>query len=51
MKITQLENQPWKRRIPAIASREIVAAEVCYHRTCYNGRDESLEDRYAHLES
>ena len=24
-------------RILAIASREIVAAEACYHRTCYKG--------------
>ena len=52
-------------RILAIASREIVAAEACYHRTCYkgytraeaspsvasNGCGESLEDEYANLES
>ena len=52
-------------RILAIASREIVAAEACYHRTCYKGYTraeasptvasdgcgESLEDEYANLES
>ena len=53
-------------RILAIASREIVAAKACYHRTCYKGytRTEashnwgfrcewcgSLEYEYAYLES
>ena len=52
-------------RILAIASREIVAAEACYHRTCYknytraeasptvasDGCGESLEDKNANLES
>ena len=52
-------------RILAIASREIVAAEACYHRTCYKnytraeasptvasvGCGESLEDKNANLES
>ena len=52
-------------RILSIASREIVAAEVCYHRTCYKGYTrtearptiasdgcgESLEDEYTNLES
>ena len=52
-------------RILTIASREIVAAEACYHRTCYKGYTraeasptvasdgcgESLEDEYANLES
>ena len=52
-------------RILAIASREIVAAEACYHRTCYKGYTraetsptvasdgcgESLEDEYANLKS
>ena len=51
-------------RILAIASREIVWAEACYHRTCYkdyiraeasptvasHGCGESLEDEYANLE-
>ena len=50
-------------RILAIASREIVAAKACYHRTCYQGYTrteashngasdgcgESLEDEYAHF--
>ena len=52
-------------RILAIASREIVAAEGCYHRICYKGYTraeaspsiasdgcrESLEDEYTNLES
>ena len=51
-------------RILAIASREIVAAKACYHRTCYKGYTrteasngasdgcgETLEDEYAYLES
>ena len=52
-------------RILAIASREIVAAQACYHRTCYEGYTraeasptgapdgcgESLEDEYANLKS
>ena len=52
-------------RILAIASREIVAAEACYHRTCYkvytraetsptgasDGCGESLEDGYVNFES
>ena len=52
-------------RILAIASREIVAADACYHRTCYKGYTraeisptiasdgcgESLEDEYTNLES
>ena len=51
-------------RILAIASREIVAAKACYHRTCYkcytrteasngasDGCGETLVDEYAHLES
>ena len=52
-------------RILAIASREIVTAEACYHRTCYksytraeaspagasDGCGESLEGEYANLES
>ena len=50
-------------RILALASREIVAAEACYHRTCYKGYTraeasptvasdgESLEDGYANFES
>ena len=52
-------------RILAIESREIVAAEACYHRTCYKGYaraeasptiasdgcGESLEDEYTNLES
>ena len=52
-------------RILAIASREIVAAESCYRRTCYkdytraeasptiasDGCGESLEDEYTNLES
>ena len=52
-------------RILAIASREIVAAEACYHRTWYKGYtraeaspsiasdgcSESLEDEYTNLES
>ena len=52
-------------RILAIASREIVAAEACYHRKCYNvytravasptgatdGCGESLEDGYVNFES
>ena len=51
-------------RILAIASLEIIAAEACYHRTCYKGYiraeasptgvsdgcGESLEDGYANLE-
>ena len=51
--------------ILAIASREIVAPEACYHRTCYKGYTraeasptigfdgcgESLEDEYTNLES
>ena len=51
-------------RILAIASREIIAAEACYHRTCFKGYTraeasstgasdgcgESLEDGYANLE-
>jgi len=50
-------------RILAIASREIVTAEACYHRTCYKGYTraetsptgasdgcgESLEDEFANL--
>ena len=51
-------------RILASAPREIIAAEACYHRTCYKGYTraeasptgasdgcgESLEDEYANLE-
>ena len=51
-------------KILASASREIIAAEACYHRTCYKGYTraeasptgasdgcgESLEDEYANLE-
>ena len=51
-------------RILAIASREIAAAEACYHRTCYKGYtraeaspttasdgcNKSLEDEYTNLE-
>ena len=51
-------------KILASASREIIAAEACYHRKCYKGYTraeasptgvsdgcgESLEDEYANLE-
>ena len=51
-------------KILASALREIIAAEACYHRTCYNGYTraeasptgasdgcgESLEYEYANLE-
>ena len=52
-------------KILALVSRELVAAEVCYHRTCYRSytrpeasssvnpdmSSESSDDEYARLES
>ena len=64
-RISEPEMEKKDSRILAIASREIVAAEACYHRACYKGYTraeasptvasdgcgESLEDEYANLES
>ncbi|KAK3735047.1 hypothetical protein QZH41_001743 [Actinostola sp. cb2023] len=63
--IREIATQKNDNKILAIVSRELVAAEACYHRTCYKsytrpeasctvtseGSSESSDDEYARLES